>query len=129
MKKEKYIKEKEIANQPQAIDPKEMIILLDLIKTHICKIFCNDGGHGTGFFCYIPMGWGNFLTALMTNNHVLSIDDIQPGKTINFSIDNDQKEYNILIDDSRKTYTNESSDITIIEIKENDEINEKLFLI
>ena len=44
----------------------------------------------------------------MTNNHVLDINDIQPGHTINFTIDNDEKEYKILIDKDRKTYTNES---------------------
>ena len=60
MKNEKYLKEKEIENQPQAIEPKEIIILLDLIKSHICKIFWDDGGNGTGFFYYIPMGWDNF---------------------------------------------------------------------
>ena len=63
----------------------------------------------------------------MTNNHVIDIEDIKPGKTINFSLNNDEKEFNILIDNSRKTYTNLSFDVTIIEIKENDNINEKSF--
>ena len=126
MKNENYIKEKKLDNQPKAIDQKETNILLDLLK-NVCKIFCNKGGYGTGFFCKIPIGLGRYLTALMTNNHILNIDDIQLGKTINFSINNDEKEYNILIDNTRKTYTNENYDITIIEIKENDEINEKSF--
>ena len=71
MKNEDYIREKELANQPKAFDPDEMSNLIELIKTHVCKIKCNDGSHGTGFFCYIPIGWSNFLTVLMTNNHVL----------------------------------------------------------
>jgi hypothetical protein len=120
-----YIKEKELANQPKPIGKKELIILLDLVKKHICKINCKDGSHGTGFFCYVPIGWGNFLTALLTNNHVLNLNDIQPGQTINVTIDNDDKEFSI--DNNRKTYTNESFDVTIIEIKEEDGIDEKSF--
>ena len=127
MKKEKYIEEKEIPNQPQAIDANEMFTLLNIIKTHICKIYCKDGSHGTGFFCNIPIGWNIYLKVLMTNNHVLKIDDIQPGQTINFTIDNDDKKYNIIIDNTRRTYTNNSFDVTIIEIKEEDKIEEKSF--
>ena len=126
MEKKEYIKEKELANQPKSFDPDEMSVLIELVKTHICKIKCKDGSHGTGFFCNIPIGWGNYLTALMTNNHVLNANDIQPGQIINFSINNDEKEFNILMD-NRKTYTNESFDVTIIEIKEDDTIDEKSF--
>ena len=124
---EDYIKEKELSNLPKEIGTKELIVLLDLVKKNICKINCKDGSHGTGFFCLIPMGWGNFLTALMTNNHVLEENDIKPGKKINFTIDNDNKELSIIIDNTRKTYTNESYDVTIIEIKEEEEIEEKSF--
>ena len=85
MKKDNYIKEKELANQPKAIAAEEMIILLDLIKTHICKIYCKDGSHGTGFFCNIPISWNKYLKALLTNNHVLNLNDIKPFQTIKFS--------------------------------------------
>ena len=37
------------------------------------------------------------------------------------------KDYNILIDNTRKTYTNYNYDVTIIEIKEDDKIDEKSF--
>ena len=127
MTEENYIREKELANQPKAIPTKEMIILLNLIKANICKIYCKDGSHGTGFFCNIPIGWSHYLTTLMTSNHVLNEEDIQPGKSIKLSIDNELKFYNILIDNTRKTYTNESYDVTIIEIKEDDNIEQKSF--
>ena len=84
MTEENYIREKELANQPKAIPTKEMIILLNLIKANICKIYCEDGSHGTGFFCNIPIGWGNYLTTLMTNNHVLNEEYIQPVKQSNY---------------------------------------------
>ena len=127
MSKEDYIREKELSNQSKAISVEEMVILLDYLKTHICKIKCKDGGHGTGFFCKIPIGWSNYLTVLITNNHVLKKNDIEIGQTINFTLDNDNKKYSIFIDNTRKTYTNENFDVTIIEIKEDDNIDEKSF--
>ena len=64
---------------------------------------------------------------MMTNNHVLDVNAIKPDKTVKFSINNDNKYYKILIDKSRRTYTNEFYDVTIIEIKEEDKINEISF--
>ena len=127
MEEEKYIKEKVLSNQPRAIPAKQMKILLNLLETNICKIYCDDGSRGTGFFCKIENGWDKIMKVLMTNNHVLNVNDIKPGKTIKFSIDNDNKYYHILIDKYRRTYTNKFYDVTIIEIKEEDKINEKSF--
>ena len=104
-----------------------MKILLDLIKTHICKIYCKDGGEGTGFFCQIPKGFCNFLPVLVTNSHILNKQALQSGKTINFTINDDEKDYKILIDNNRKVYINEKYDVTIIEIKEDDKIDGKSF--
>ena len=112
---ESYVREKELANTPKPMALEELIKLCDL-KTNICKIYCKDGCHGTGFFCKISIDndW-NDLRVLMTNNHVLNIDDIQTGQTIKFSLENDSKEYNIIIDNERKRYTNKTYDVTIIE--------------
>ena len=57
MENKEYIPEKHIPNQPKSIPTEEMKILLDLTKTHICKIYCKDGGKGTWFFCHIPKGF------------------------------------------------------------------------
>ena len=92
------------------------------MENQICKIECNDGGHGTGFFCNIIFGW-NIIKILMTNNHVLNKDDISIGKKIRFSINNDKTFYDINIDEARKIYTNEKYDVTIIEIKPNDKLD------
>ena len=51
IKKENYMKVKELENIPKSISTEEMKVLLNLIETHICKIECKDGTHGTGFFC------------------------------------------------------------------------------
>ena len=120
-KNENYIEE-ELSNMPKAIPIDELKVLSDLIKTHICIIAGKDGSHGTGFFCNI-LNDCNILKVLVTNNHVLNSNDIQPGQTINFSINNDLKKFNILIDNTRKTYTNEIYDVTIIEIKKDDNID------
>ena len=49
-----YIPEKDLSNQAKAISFEEMEILCELMKTHICKIECKDGAHGTGFFAIFP---------------------------------------------------------------------------
>ena len=111
---------------PKSIPYKVLKILGPMMETHICKIECKDGGHGTGFFCNIPYDWG-ILKVLMTNNHVLNKDDILPNKKINFSINDEKIHYEIEIDNSRKTYTNKDYDVTIIEIKENDKLDKNSF--
>ena len=121
MDDEDYIREKELSNQPKSIPLNVLTILADIGKTHICKIYCKDGSHGTGFFCNIN-DWKNNLKVLMTNNHVLNLEDIQPGKTIKLSINNDTYFKNLTIDKDRKTYTNELYDITVIEIRREDNI-------
>ena len=127
MKEENYIREKELKVRPKLISIECLKTIMDLAKNNICKIYYNDGCHGTGFFCNIPHDWNNDIKVLITNNHILNLNDIQPGKIIKFSIDNDNKFYNILIDNSRKTYTNEKYDVTFIEIKIDDKIDEKSF--
>ena len=114
-------------NQPEPINSKEMKELLILGEKNICKIYNNDEFKGTGFFCNISIGWNNNIKVLMTNNHILNEYDILPGRKVKFSINDDYKTYNFLIDGIRKTYTDESYDVTIIEISENDKIDEISF--
>ena len=119
-----YIKEKEIKDHPQSFPIEAFETFLDQSKKSVCKIKCKEGGNGTGFFCKIPLKdkW-NYLRVLMTCNHVLDKQLINKGETINFSLDNDKVNISIIIDDSRKCYTNETYDITIIEIKQNDDLD------
>ena len=73
MEKEKnYIPEKDLKDHPKSISIGVMKILIEYAEKKICKIYCNDGGKGTGFFCIIPLdSWNNNLRVLMTNNHVI----------------------------------------------------------
>ena len=101
------------------------------LECYICKIYA-DTKFGTGFFCNIPynpynLGSWDILKVLITTNHVLTKDDLSLYKTINFSIKEKSKHYQILIDESRKIYTNEKYDITIVELKESDKIGRDSF--
>ena len=96
--------------------------LREKLKTSICKIKCKDGFYRTGFFCNIQYGWDNILKVLMTTNHVLGEDDITLGKKISFSLNDENIFYEIEIDESRRIFTDKKYDITIIQIKQNDNI-------
>ena len=91
------------------------------------KIYCKDNSYGTGFFCNINISLNYHLKVLITNNHILNTNDILFGQTIKLSINNANKYYNILIDKNRKKYKDESYDVTIIEIKEEDKIDTESF--
>ena len=121
--KQDFIPEKELVNQPKPIPHQIMQKLCKLMETHICKIYCKDGGHGTGFFCAISYNKWDQIRTLITNNHVLNEKDIQIDKIIKFSLKDDVKFFEIKIDNSRIVYTNKDYDITIIQIKEADDID------
>ena len=125
---EEYIPEKRLKNNVTCIKIKEMAKLIEYTKKRICKIYCNDGGKGTGFFCIIPLDdWDNNLRVLITNNHVIGENDMINGQKINFTLDDDREEKEIIMDEERRKYTNEKFDITIIEIKKNDGIKNESF--
>ena len=98
-------------------------IILSQLEKCTCKIIKDIGNNGTGFFCKIPYpDQFNLLPALITNNHVLNENNLQKYCNIRFTINDDNIEKNILIDDSRLVFTDKEIDITIIEIKLFDKI-------
>ena len=98
--------------------------ILNQMKQSICKICKEDGSKGTGFFCNIPLPNKKLLPVLITNEHVISKNEINNKKLIKITLDNDKKYLNIPITESRKVYTSKKYDITMIEIKpEKDKIN------
>ena len=109
----------------------EMIKLIEKQKKScICKIKKNNSKYGTGFFCIIPFeNNNNKINALITHNKVISEVDISIGKDIYFSINNNEFKYKITINKSRKVYTeNKKYYITIIELKDTDNLNNISFL-
>ena len=119
-----YIKEKGQKIEPIQIGGMQKII--EQMNTSLCLIECSDKTNGTGFFCLIPFpDKTKQIPVLMTNNHILSKDDITEDKIINFEMNH--KKYRILIE-SRRVYTNEKYDITIIELKKSDGLDYNKFL-
>ena len=92
--------------------------ILDQMNKCVCKIY--NKGEGTGFFTKIPFN-SKLLPVLITNNHVLDQNEIKKDSIITLSLNYDKKLKKIKIDDDRKTYTNKRLDITIIELKENED--------
>ena len=126
-----YIKEKVLKNHSKAKTLEAMKISLEQMEKSICKIKCSEGGFGTGFFLKITNvnEWDSLpIKAIISNNHVLTEKDILPGKKINFSLYNDKHKLEIVIDESRKIYTSEKYDISIVELKQNDGIKMDSFL-
>ena len=92
------------------------------MENNVCKINLNDGSQGTGFFCKIPYN-NIFLPVLITCNHVIDKQILEKEKNISISINNKNREIEL---ENRIKYTNKDYDITIIEIKNENEINDYL---
>ena len=57
----------------------------------------------------------------MTSNQVINSDDIKNNRNISLYLGDNKKIKTIKLDNNRLRYTNEKLDITIIEIKENED--------
>ena len=94
------------------------------MKNCVCKI--ND--KGSGFFAKIPINKNNKMPVLFTNNHVIDAKSLEDNLPIFYSFSMGKK-MKINHMEKRKKYTNEYTDITIIEIKEKeDELKAENFL-
>jgi hypothetical protein len=122
-------KEKDLSGHTKAISKEEFEKLREFVRKRICKIKCSDGKHGTGFFCIIFLDNGRYFTTLITNNHILKAENIIPGKKIKLSLNDEDKNYEIEIDKGRRTYTSIKYDITIIELKNKDHLNNVSFFV
>ena len=102
--------------------------IIEQMERDICKI--NIGmNQGTGFFTKIPFpDLNNMLPVFITNNHIIN-NELLYKKDTKIKIDtydeSDNKEINL---NNRIKYTDEEYDITIIEIKKEDNINNYLEL-
>ena len=122
-----YIQEKDIEGAITSIQGDILEKINEQMKRCSCKIECNEKGNGSGFFSLVPFPNKIYLLpVLMTNNHVLKEEDIIKGKKININMKD--KKFSILIDDSRRVFTDKSYDITIIEMNKNDGLDFNTFL-
>ena len=125
-------KEKIINDYPKIIPYDNYKKILDQMEKNICKVKLKKSEEqGTGFFCRIPFpDIDHMLPVLITNNHIID-------ETI---LNNEKEEIDIYIKNvrefknfdlkERKTYTSNKDkyDITIIELKNKDNINNFLDL-
>ena len=98
------------------------------MKSKVCKIYLNSG-NGTGFFCKIKFPNNKIIPVLITNNHVINESILKnENQKIYYSIYN-QKESKYIKLDNRMKYTSpeEKYDVTIIEIKENDNVGDNMY--
>ena len=105
------------------INKSQTKVILSQLEKCTCKIIKDIGNTGTGFFCKIPYpDQFHLLPVLITNNHILDENNLKKYSNIRFTINDDNIEKNILINDSRLVFTDTQIDITIIEIKLFDKI-------
>ena len=117
-------KEKYMVSLPDPVSLEATQKIIDQMNNSICLIY-NEKRKVTGFFVKIPYK-SNLLPVLITSNQVINKDDILKMKTVSIYINNDKKIKTLKLDRNRKIYTNEKLDITIIEIKGNeDNLNNK----
>ena len=115
-------KEKYLDNYPIPVTIDCTNKILEQMKRCICKIN-NKKGKGTGFFCHILYNNKN-IRVLITNNHIIDEEIIKENDELLVALNDEKEKIKIKINDNRKIYTNskEKYDITIIEIKEKDNI-------
>ena len=118
-------KEKYISTSPEPISIEGTKKILEQMQNSVCKIYNGEKGTGTGFFIKIPYK-SNLLSFLITAWHIINEGDINKNIVITLNDDKDKKL--LKIDNERIMYTNEKLDVTFIEIKEKDNINNYLEL-
>ena len=110
------IKEKYKTASPEHVSLNQTEKIIEQMKNSICRI--ND--KETGFFVKIPFK-SKLLTVLITTNQVINTGDIKSKANVSLYLNNDNKIKTIKLDNNRLKYTNEKLDITIIEIKEDED--------
>ena len=103
--------------------------ILNQMKKNICKIKIGEE-QGTGFFCKIPFpDKNNMLNVLITNNHVINEDILYKNDQQILIYIKEEGKFQKLNLNNRIKYTKgkDEYDITIIEIKEKDHIDKKIF--
>lgn len=114
--------EKKINNSPEPVSISGTKTILNQLINSICKIKI-QATNGTGFFCRIPSNNNNPIDYLMTNYHVIDKTYYNLNKEINLFLNDEKQLISLNTGIKRKTYFNEEFDLTLIEIKENDNIN------
>ena len=118
-----------ITGYPNVISYKCINKIIEQMERFICKIKIGNK-QGTGFFCKIPFpDKDKNLNVIITNNHIIneeSFKNINENKEKLLIMIKEENMEKIIDLNDRLKYTNKEYDITIIEIKEKDNINNYL---
>ena len=97
--------------------------IIKQMEKNICKVIIGDK-QGTGFFCKIPFpDLNNMLSVFITNNHNIDKELLyKDNEIIEINIE-EEINFRKLNLNNRMKYANDEYDITIIEIKDEDKIN------
>jgi len=124
-----YNEEAKIGQHSKSLNAFQMKKATSQMENCVCKIKLDNEKTGTGFFCLIPFPKKSSpLQVLITCNHVLNEQNLLEGAKIDFSLNNEKDQKSITISNSRKTFTDHGKDITFIEIKPEDDIEDKSIL-
>ena len=99
-------------------------MILEQMKNKVCKIDLENKIKGSGFFCKLPFPDNNNLLPVLISNYQIINDSILKKDKISLSINN-EKNIEIKLD-NRIKYINKEYDISIIEIKDKDGIENYL---
>ena len=95
-------------------------------KESLCQIINKNKEKGIGFFCLIPFPTiFDILPVLITNNKILTSDEISIDQSINIIL-NSKEKYELKIDENSKIYN--KNGIIMIEVKNDDKLNHEHFL-
>ena len=121
-------KESILNNYPNIISCECSKKIISQMERNICKV--NIGKtQGTGFFCKIPFPTKEkMLPVFITNNHLIN-EALLNQANLKIKLDiKEEENLKELVLNNRLKYTDEDYDITIIEIKQEDNINNYLEL-
>ena len=123
---EDIIKEKKIKDGVDIISKEKIEIILEQMKSYVCKINHKDT-FGTGFFCMVPFG-DIKMPVLITNYHIINNEILEKNNHINISYNDEKFAFVLDLCKKRKKYLCPEYDTTIIELKEEDKIKHYLEL-
>ena len=122
-----YEPESKKAGYPDSISLECTDIIIKQMRSKVCKIFSNSC-NGTGFFCKIKFPNNKLVPVLITNNHVIGESILNDeNQKISYSIYKKEMKYIKLNNRMKYTSPQDKFDVTIIEIKESDKINDEMF--
>ena len=113
-------------NYPDCISLECTEKIIEQMKLKVCKILL-ENGNGTGFFCKIKFSNNKIIPVLIASNHVINESILENENNKIYYSTYNQKESKYIQLNDRMKYTNKDYDITIIEIKENDNISENMY--